>query len=387
MKVTINVNENQKSFPGILIVDDDANAGDAVADKMSMLNAAELQAQIDPKAMWSLMAAFPDHIEAAARAVENLSLPPSAGTSEASSLVVTGLGGSAISGDLARAAAGSTIKLPLIVNRDYDLPSFVNASTLVIACSYSGNTEETLNAYAQAKTAGAEVVCITSGGHLAKLAAEDSFPAVSLPGGLPPRAALGYALATLLGVLRAKGIIPDMSEDIRETVALLRALREKYRPEAPAADNPARRLAADLHEKIVAVYGSSAVMDAAAYRWRSQIAENAKNLAFHHVLPEMNHNELVGWLRPEAALEKVGVVFLRDPEDHPQVQKRFDLTREVIEGKAGVVREIQSEGKSRLARVLSVVYLGDFTSLYMAYLNRLDPTPVEVIDAFKSKLK
>jgi len=210
---------------------------------------------------------------------------------------------------------------------------------------------------------------------------------VFLPGGMPPRAAIGYALASLLGVLRAKGIIPDMKDDIKEAVALLRTLREKYHPETPAPDNPAKQLAAELHGKIVAVYGSSAIMDGAAYRWRSQIAESAKNLTFHHVLPEMNHNELVGWLRPEAALKNIGVVFLRDPEDHPQVRKRFDLTREVIESRAGYVREIKSEGKSRLARILSVVYLGDFTSLYIAYMNELDPTPVEVIEIFKEALR
>jgi len=354
---------------------------------MSVLDDAEQRTQIDPTAMWSLIEGFPDHIDVAARTVENLSLTSPAGKLVPSSIVITGLGGSAISGDLARAAAGGAIKLPLTVNRDYVLPPFVNASTLVIACSYSGNTEETLGVYARAKAAGADVVCITSGGLLAEVAGRDSFPVVSLPGGLPPRAALGYALPALLGVLRAKGIIPDMTGDIRETVALLRSLREKYRPETPTADNPAKQLAVELHGKIVVVYGSSAIMEPAAYRWRSQIAENAKTLAFHHALPEMNHNELVGWLRPQELLKNVGVVFLRDSKDHTQVKKRFDLTREEIDGKAGVVREIQSEGKSRLASILSVVYLGDFTSLYMAYLNRLDPTPVAVIDALKNKLK
>ena len=354
---------------------------------MSVLDDAKQRAQIDPKEMWSLIEAFPDHINATLQKVEKLFLPPIARTLASSSIVITGLGGSAISGDLVRAAVGGAIKLPLIVNRDYVLPPFVNASTLVIACSYSGNTEETLSVYARAKAAGADVVCITSGGLLAEMAERDSLPVISLPGGLPPRAALGYAFTTLLGVLRAKGIIPDMSGDIKEAVAVLRALREKYRPETPLADNPAKQLAAEMHDKIVVVYGSSAIMEAAAYRWRSQIAENAKTLAFHHALPEMNHNELVGWLNPQASLKNIGVIFLRDAKDHPQVQKRFDLTREVIEGKAGVVREIHSEGKSRLASILSLVYLGDFTSLYMAYLNRLDPTPVAVIDAFKSKLK
>jgi len=354
---------------------------------MSVLDNDEIRAQIDPNAMWSLIDAFPDHIDAAERNVEKLSIPTIDRRLATSSIVITGLGGSAISGDLARAAVGGAIKLPLIVNRDYILPPFVNASTLVIACSYSGNTEETLGVYARAKAAGADVVCITSGGLLAEMAERDSFPAVSLPGGLPPRAALGYALTALLGVLRAKGVIPDIIGDIKETIALLRTLREKYRAETPAAENPAKQIALEMRDKIVVVYGSSAIMEAAAYRWRSQIAENAKTLAFHHSLPEMNHNELVGWLNPQATLKNVGVVFLRDSKDHPQVQKRFDLTREVIEGKAGVVREIQSEGNSRLAKILSLVYLGDYTSLYMAYLNRIDPTPVAVIDAFKDKLK
>jgi len=353
---------------------------------LSALDNAKLRAQIDPNAMWSLITDFPDQIETAARNVEHLFLPPAIGMPTPASLVITGLGGSAISGDLVRAAAGNSIKLPLIVNRDYDLPPFVNPSTLVVACSYSGNTEETLSVYAQAKAAGADVVCVTSGGLLAELARGDCRPVVSLPGGLPPRAALGYALTTLLGVLRAKGIISDMSDDIKESVALLRALRKKYRPETTIIDNPAKMLAVDLMDKIVVIYGSSAIMEAAAYRWRSQITENAKNLSFHHALPEMNHNELVGWLRPESGLNKISVVFLRDPEDHPQVRKRFDLTRKVIEGKARVVRVIQSEGKSRLARILSIVYLGDFTSLYIAYLNQVDPTPVKVIDAFKEEL-
>ncbi|MDR0310864.1 MAG: SIS domain-containing protein, partial [Acidobacteriota bacterium] len=148
---------------------------------LSTLDDSESRAQIDPKMMRSLIAAIPDHIEDAARAVENLSLPAAAGKPATASIVITGLGGSAISGDLARAVAGNAVKFPLIVNRDYDLPPFVNASTLVIACSYSGNTEETLSVYGQAKVAGADIVCITSGGFLAELAGRDSFPAVSLP--------------------------------------------------------------------------------------------------------------------------------------------------------------------------------------------------------------
>jgi len=350
---------------------------------MSILDQAYDTSEIDPNAMRSLIKSFPEHIQAAAQAMENLSLPA---TAKPSALLITGLGGSAISGDLVRSIAGPQIKLPFIVNRDYELPAFVDASTLVIACSYSGNTEETLSAYQQARDAGASIVCVTSGGCLAEQAVRDSFPVVSLPGGFPPRAALGYALITLLGVLQAKGVIPDISEDVRDTVDVLRSLRDRYRTETPAQANPAKQLAESLHGKIIAVYGSNSIMDSAAYRWRSQIAENAKNLAFHHVLPEMNHNELVGWRYPQEVLKKVGVVLLRDREDHHQVQKRFDLTSEVISNFAGALHEVRSEGKSRLARILSIVYLGDFVSLYLAYLNQVDPMPVEVIDSFKSKL-
>lgn len=350
---------------------------------MSILDPRDLP-KADPQSMYALLESFPDHVRAAARAVKQLSLslprPPAA-------LIITGLGGSAIGGDLVRSVAGTQLAIPLIINRDYDLPAYTNASTLVIACSYSGNTEETLSAYDQARQAGAMVVCITSGGQLEAQAKKDSVPVVALPGGLPPRAALGYALITLLGVLQALRIIPDMGEAIEESAALLETLRSKYRVETPAAANPAKHIAESLQGRFVAIYGSCGIMESAAYRWRSQIAENAKNLAMHHVLPEMNHNELVGWQCPQEMLRKVGVIFLRDQGDHPQVQRRFDLTREVISRKTDVIHEVWSVGNSILARVLSTVYLGDYVSLYLAYLNGVDPTPVEVISAFKSKLQ
>jgi glucose/mannose-6-phosphate isomerase len=186
--------------------------------------------------------------------------------------------------------------------------------------------------------------------------------------------------------MQSTGIIPDMAESIDETVDLLSELRGKYSPANPLSSNTAKSLAQSLYGKIAAVYGSNGIMDAVAFRWRSQIEENAKNLAFHHVLPEMNHNELVGWLYPAEILRKIGVVFLRDKGDHPQIKRRFALTRELIGDKAGAVREVWSEGDSLFARVMSAIYLGDFVSLYLAYLNGVDPTPVQVIDYFKSRL-
>jgi len=333
--------------------------------------------------MKSLLESFPEQVRAAARTGQSLSLPVHRGVRV---LVVTGLGGSAIGGDLTRSVAGPQLDIPLIVNRDYDLPAFLNTSSLVFACSYSGNTEETLSAYQQARQARAPIVCITSGGRLEAMAKTDGVPVLGLPAGLPPRAALGHSLLMLLAALQTMQILPDMGESIQETIELLERLRKRYGTLNPETANPAKSLAHSLSGRIVAIYGSNGIMDAAAYRWRSQIAENAKNLAFHHVLPEMNHNELVGWLYPDDMLRRIGVVLLRDKGDHPQVQRRFDLTRELIAEKAGAMHEIWSEGDSLLARVLSTIYLGDFVSLYLAYLNGIDPTPVQVIDSFKSKL-
>jgi glucose/mannose-6-phosphate isomerase len=350
---------------------------------MSVLDQPDRWTTVDPRSMRALVEKFPEQAESAVQTARNIQLPI---PQKIRSLVVTGLGGSAIGGDLVRSIAGQHLKYPFFVNRDYNLPGFVDDTCLVFACSYSGNTEETLSAYEQAHRAGAAIICVTSGGRLQSLAKRDSFPVLPLPGGLPPRAALAYSLFTLLIAMESLRLIPDQSSAIRETLNLLKELSVEYGVANPEAVNPAKALARSLSGKIVAIYGSNAILDAAAYRWRSQIAENSKNLAFHHVLPEMNHNELVGWLMPQAALKNVGVVLLRDKGDHPQVQRRFDLTREIINGKPGTLQEVWSRGESVLARVLSIILLGDFVSLYLALLNDIDPSPVQVIDYLKQKL-
>ena len=350
---------------------------------MSVLDQRDRWESIDPQSMRSLLESFPDQVRVAAEKACNLSLPS---VPNARNLIITGLGGSAIGGDVARSVLGESFPIPLIVNRDYRLPGFVASDSIVIACSYSGDTEETLSAYQDARRAHASIICITSGGRLAEVAKADGYPVITLPAGLPPRAAFGHSSFAVLGSIQALGLVPDLSDSFEETCRLVASLLDHYSSAVPEPENPAKRIARSLHGKIVAVYGSNGILDSAAARWRGQIEENAKNLAFHHVLPEMNHNELVGWLNPKQGLLDVGVVFLRDKGDHPQVQRRFDLTREVIEERAGAVHEVWSEGESQLARVFSVVYLSDFVSLYLAYLNNVDPTPVEAIEIFKKKL-
>lgn len=351
---------------------------------MSVLDQFEKLDSLDPQSMWRLLESFPKQAEAAGELSGKIRLPAPASIS---GVVVTGLGGSAIGGDVAKSAAGDSLRVPLLVNRDYRLPAFVDPTWLVIVSSYSGNTEETLSAYNQARRANAPRVCVSSGGRISAMAGEDRVPVITIPPGLPPRAALGYSSITLLGILRALHLIPDPREEIEETVALLSTLAARYSTRTPEKDNLAKGIARSLHGKVVAIYASGGILDSAAVRWRGQMEENGKNLAFHHLLPEMNHNELLGWECPPEVLLRVGVIFLRDKEDHPQVQRRFDWTKQMISTRAGAVRDLWSEGHSRLARIFSLICLGDFASLYLAYLNGVDPTSVAGIDSLKKHLE
>jgi len=340
---------------------------------------------VDPSGMRTLIESFPDQIRRASEIASAIELPRHRST--IAHVVVTGLGGSAIGGDVVRAAVADTVAVPFWVSRDYVLPAFVGGRTLVVASSYSGNTEETLSAYEVARAADAKIVCITSGGEIAARARDHGVPVITIPGGLPPRAALGFSSVALLGVLAALRLAPGIREALAELQDVVEALAGRYAAAVAEDHNRAKRLARTCHGKIVAIYGSAGVLEPAAVRWRGQMEENAKNLAFHHLLPEMNHNELEGWNHPQETLRRIAAVLVRDHADHPQVQRRFDLTRELLERAAGAVEEVWSEGDSRLARIFSVAYLGDFVSLYLAYLNGVDPTPVPAIDSVKDRLR
>ncbi len=350
---------------------------------MSKLDNLESLSAIDPSGMMHRIESFPEQFKEAADMAAGIDITL---RSRARSVVVAGMGGSAIGAEVIRTAMAGALRVPLLVHRDYELPAFVDSATLVIASSHSGNTEETLHCYRMAAAAGASLVCITSGGKLGAMGNRDGHPVVTFPGGMPPRSALGYSSMMLLGVLRSVGLVNDPAEDVQETAPLLSRLAESYAPGIPAARNPAKQLAAALQGRIPIIYGAGGTMGAAAVRWRGQIEENAKRLAFHHTLPEMNHNELVGWEGPKPLLQDLAVVFLRDRGDHGQVQKRFDLTREIVASRAGVVREVWGEGISLMARLFSVILLGDFLSVYLACLDGTDPSPVKVIDHVKERL-
>jgi glucose/mannose-6-phosphate isomerase len=300
-------------------------------------------------------------------------------------IVLCGLGGSAIGGDLLKSYLADDLKVPFLVNRNYTLPKFVGPTTLVIISSYSGNTEESNTAHREALKRRAKLLCISSDGNTEKLARAKKSPFIKIPGGLPPRAALAYSFFPLLITLSKTGLIKDRRKDIQETIALL-AGKSAVFGELNSEMNPALRLAEQLHGRLAILYSSTERFDAVNTRWRGQLAENAKTLAFGNVLPEMNHNELVGWKVLTDLMRETQVVFLRDNEDHKRIQVRLDITREVLRRHTDRVIEVYSEGRSLLTRIFSLVHLGDWTSYYVAILNGIDPTPVEVIDFLKSEL-
>jgi glucose/mannose-6-phosphate isomerase len=302
-----------------------------------------------------------------------------------SSIVMTGMGGSAIGGDLLRSYLSQELSIPCIVNRSYTMPAFVGTSTLVVVSSYSGNTEETLAAFRGARESGAKILCLTTGGEVLRLAKLSGYPVIKVVPGLQPRAALGYSFFPLLLALTRIGIVRNQDASIRETIDLLWRLSRRF-GNLRNKTNQAVRIARMLHGKLPIIYSSSEHLDAVNVRWRGQISENAKQLAYGHVLPEMNHNEIVGWEVDRALMTKTTVVFLKDKGVHDRVRLREDITRSIVRRRAGKVLEVSSEGSSLLARIFSLVYLGDWVSYYLAILNKRNPTPVKVIEYLKNEL-
>ncbi len=300
-------------------------------------------------------------------------------------IILTGLGGSAIGGDLLRSFTANQMDLPFIVNRHYTLPSYIDQRSFVIVSSYSGNTEETIAAHIEATRKKAKVLCISTNGETEQLAKKYGQPFIKIPGGLPPRAALGYSFFPLLMVFKKMKLIDLPNKDIKETIKLLEEKAKQYNS-LDRKKNPALRLAYELKDKLPIVYSSTERFDAVNLRWRGQLAENAKVLAFGHVLPEMNHNELVGWNVLKRHMKTTRVLFLRDREDHARVQLRMKIMKELVGKYSPNVIEVWSEGSSMLARMFSLIYLGDWTSFYLAMLNGVDPTPVKVIDYLKGEL-
>lgn len=340
--------------------------------------------KIDQKRMYDLIYDFPLQLTEGAHLgfIADLNLE----SFTPDSITLAGMGGSAIGGDLARSYLASELKIPFWVCRNYNLPEFVNDKSLVFVSSYSGNTEETLSAYQEAKRRKAKIIAITSGGKLLEECKTFNYPFILLPKGLPPRAALGYSFTPILVTLSRSGLVSDKIKELEKTSNFLEENRNEYSLERKSGENPAKTLAINLFQKIPIIYSSTDYFDAVGYRWKGQLCENSKILAFNNYFPEFNHNELVGWKVLDHIREKLVVIILQDKKDHPRIQRRMQIVKEIIEKEKVKVIEIKSEGEDLLCRIFSLIQLGDFTSFYLAILNHADPTPVEVIDYLKNKL-
>jgi len=300
-----------------------------------------------------------------------------------SGLVVAGMGGSAIGGDLARVALGDHASRPIVSARDYGLPGWTTPETTVLCASYSGDTEETLAAFEAAGALGAHRVAVTTGGQLAELARSEGVPVIPLPGGFQPRVAVAYMTVAALEVAAACGAGPRMASEIDVAAAHLEQLCAEWGPEADEG-NIAKEVALALNGAVPVIAGAGLTAPV-AYRWKTQINENAQVPAFAGELPEIDHNEIVGW-EGTAALGSFAAVFLEDADQHPRIGRRIELTSELIAEHATTVVRAQTRGQGAVERVMSLVLLGDLTSLYLAVLRGIDPTPVRVIDTLKSRL-
>jgi len=338
----------------------------------------------DAKGMYDLIYNFPRQLTEGAHLgfIADLKLPDFT----PQNIILTGMGGSAIGGDLARSYLTYELKVPFTVCRNYLLPEYVNDKSLVFISSYSGETEETLSAFQDAKRRKARIIAITSGGTLLQECNRDGLPFILIPKGFPPRAALGYSFTPILVALSRLGVIQDKIEELEETSKFLEKKRAEYALDKKKSRNPAKNLAANLYGKLPIIYTSVDYFDAVGYRWKGQFGENSKILSYNNYFPEFNHNELVGWKVLDQIRDKLIVVILKDKEDHPRIKIRMQIVKNIIQKKKVKIIELESQGENLLSRVFSLIQLGDFASFYLAILNQVDPTPVEVIDYLKKEL-
>jgi glucose/mannose-6-phosphate isomerase len=301
-----------------------------------------------------------------------------------SAIAVAGMGGSAIGGEVLRTYLSADLRVPVVICRDYDLPGFITGDSLVIVSSYSGNTEEALWCFRDALVRGATVGCVGSGGELLAEAAKHSVPYVRLPAGFPPRAALGYSFSALLGLVWCAGMCEPKVGELEDCVELLRTLTGSYAsPEA--GSNEAIRIAEGLGDSCPIVY-CSGPLAAVGLRWKNQFCENAKRHAFVGILPEMSHNDIMGWEGDDRSVN-AGVVLLRMDDEHPRIAARFSFLKEVLDGKTHYCGEFRARGSSLLTRMFSLILLGDYVSVYLALLCGIDPTPIGTIDRLKSWIR
>lgn len=291
-------------------------------------------------------------------------------------IVITGLGGSGIGGTIISELVSDTCNVPVLSNNDYFLPEFVNPNTLVIISSYSGNTEETLEAMQQALTKKAQIICVTSGGKVEELAKQNNLDVIKIPGGNPPRSCIGYSLVQLIKIFTHYNFAPaSLLNDIKNSIALLENENSNITIQA-------KHIAQILVNKIPVIY-SLGSCEGVSVRFRQQINENSKMLCWHHVFPEMNHNELVGWTTKN---EDIAVVTFRTSYDYKRTEKRYEVCKSVFEKYSSGVTDITAKGNSKAEQFIYLINIGDWISVFIAEIRGIDPVEVNIIDHLKKEL-
>lgn len=341
-------------------------------------------AAVDSGGMLSLAGALGDQLRSGFQAGTG---PPDLPSGEGlRSVVICGMGGSGVAGDILRVLFAPRLPLPIVVCKSYEVPEFCGRDTLAVAVSFSGDTEETLAAYLDAVARGARVVSICGGGELASLSVEDQVARVAVPADIPaPRAALGYLTGAAIGTLDRMGLVPPAADLIDEACDHLDQVARSLGPEIPAEVNQAKNLAAWLEGRTPVIWGSEGLAEAAAVRWKTQLNENAKTPAFHADIPELDHNEIEGW--SEGTARGYGAVVLRHGGEHPRIATRISATIDTVSRSGLELREVHAAGANPLAVLLSMIMVGDFTSTYLAILRGVDPMPVPVLTDLKARLR
>jgi len=347
------------------------------------LDNAAVYRQYDKSGMLNHLHGFPEQCQKAWEKVLKFELPRE--YTKISNVVIVGMGGSAIGGDIARRLALAESKVPVWVHRDYGLPAFVDASTLVIASSYSGNTEETLSAFTESLRTPARKLVVTSGGKLKHLAENEGIPVFAVDYQAPPRAAFPHSFVPLVGIFQKLGLLRDKSADLQEALVILNKLSTDFIETRPLVSNPAKQLAAKLWGHVAVIYGAETLSEVAR-RWKTQFNENSKAWAFFEGFSELNHNAVSGYEFPPEAKEGLFVILLHSASLRPQSLHRYEATTKLL-AKAGIAYEFaEARGKSALAQMMSLVLLGDYSSFYLSMLNEVDPTSIDAINFIKQYL-
>jgi glucose/mannose-6-phosphate isomerase len=343
---------------------------------------------IDLHNMFAVISEFPEQVSKA------LEIGESAPTFKITprNILILGMGGSAIGGDLVRSFLQNIPefeKLNIVINRNYNIPKYVDDSWCVIASSYSGNTEETLSGFDKVKESTSNIICLTTGGKLEKLAIEHGLSIVNVPTGLQPRCALGYGFFIILKIISRSINLSEETQDflkysIKETQHKLEKKSLIY--SQIDDENPAIKLANQIYGNIPTIYSATEGTDVVNMRWRGQFQENAKNLAFGGLLPEANHNDICGWIMPEDLQDRFKIIFMEDDLDNERVKLRFEALKSIYESLGKEVILVKGKGKYLLTRIFDLIYLADWTSFYLAMLNNVDPTPIPLISQLKKYL-